>query len=98
MLNLRRDPLRMSHSDEDNDFDLVEEAYEYKINGNYPEGCTAYQKKSIRRKASKMILCGGEIFLTRKGGKVLVSTAILLIWLPMEFVSIASYCVLSHFN
>ena len=79
MLNLRRDPLRMSHSDEDNDFDLVEEAYEYKINGNYPEGCTANQKRSIRRKASKMILRGGEIFLARKErGKVLVSTAILL--------------------
>ena len=61
MLNLRRDPLRMSHSDEDNNFDLVEEAYEYKINSNYPEGCTAYQKRSIRRKASKMILRGGEI-------------------------------------
>ena len=80
MLNLRRDPLRMSHSDEYNDFDLVEEAYEYKINGNYPEGCTAYQKRSIRRKASKMILRGGEIFLARKERqKVLVSTAILLI-------------------
>ena len=47
MLNLRRDPLRIPHSDEDNDFDLVEEAYEYKINGNYPEGCTANQKRSI---------------------------------------------------
>ena len=33
-----------------------------------------------RRKASKMILRGGEIFLARKErGKVLVSTAILLI-------------------
>ena len=58
-----------SYSDEN--FDLVEEAYEYKINGNYPEGCKANQKRSIRTKASKMILC---IFLARKQkGKVLVS-------------------------
>ena len=78
MLNVesyRPDPLTMSHSDDDNDFDLVEEAYEYKINGNYPEGCTANQKRSIRRKAATLILRNGEIFLTRKErGKVLVSS------------------------
>ena len=54
----------------------------------------ANQKRSIRRKASKIILCGGEIFLARKErGKVLVS--ILLIIILMEF--FISYCVLSHF-
>ena len=55
----------MSQREED-DFDLIEEAYRYKVNGNYPQECTAYQKRSIRRKASQMIMRDGEIFLTRR--------------------------------
>lgn len=53
-------------SSEDEDFDLIVHTYVYKNDGVYPEGCTANHKQSIRRKASKMILRNGEIFLTRK--------------------------------
>ena len=66
----------MSRSRDDKEFDLVVETYiyAYKINGSYPEGCKATRKRSIRRKASKMILRGSEIFLSRnENGKALVS-------------------------
>ena len=64
----------MSCSRDDKEFDLVEEIYAFKINGSYPEGCKATRKRSIRRKASKMILRGSEIFLSRnENGKALVS-------------------------
>ena len=55
----------MSHCEED-DFDLIEEAYRYKVNGNYPQECTAYQKRSVRRKASQMILRDGRDFFDKK--------------------------------
>lgn len=55
-----------SASVSEDDFDLIEQAYAYKSSGSYPEGCTANQKRSIRRKASMMILRNGEIFLKRK--------------------------------
>ena len=66
----------MSRSRDDKEFDLVVETYiyAYKINGSYPEGCKATRNRSIRRKASKMILRGSEIFLSRnENGKALVS-------------------------
>ena len=54
---------------EDEDFDLIAHTYVYKNDGVYPEGCTANHKRSIRRKASKMILQNGEIFHKKREGE-----------------------------
>ena len=32
----------------------LEQAYDYKVNGKYPEGCALNKKRSIRRKADKI--------------------------------------------
>ena len=42
----------MSNESESED-DLLELAYDYKLNGSYPEGCTLNKKRSIRRKADR---------------------------------------------
>ena len=41
--------LYMSSESESED-DLLEQAYDYKVNGRYPEGCTLNKKRSIRGK------------------------------------------------
>lgn len=41
---------------------LIELAYSYKVNGKYPEGCNANNKRSIRGKAEK----NGEWWTKRK--------------------------------
>ena len=38
-------------SESESEDDLLEQAYGYKVNGRYPEGCTLNKKRSIRRKA-----------------------------------------------
>jgi len=43
----------------DENMDLVEQAYSYKVHGTYPDGCTGIQKHSIRRKAAAMVLSSG---------------------------------------
>ena len=45
----------MSSKSESED-DLLEQAYDCKVNGRYPEGCTLNKKRSIRRKADKIVL------------------------------------------
>ena len=46
--------------------DLLEQAYGYKVNETYPEGCTLNKKRSIRRKAEKLVLVNGEVRLKKK--------------------------------
>ena len=53
-------------SESESDDDLLEQAYGYKFNGTYPEGCTLNKKRSIRRKAEKLVLVNGEVRLKKK--------------------------------
>ena len=53
-------------SESESDDDLLEQAYGYKVNGTYPEGCTLNKKRSIRRKAEKLVLVDGEVRLKKK--------------------------------
>lgn len=53
--------------------DLIEQAFIYKTKGGYPDDCSANRKKSIRRKASQLILRKGEIYVDKKErGKLVV--------------------------
>ena len=61
----------MSSGDED--FDLTAHAYVYKNDGVYPEGCTANHKRSIRRKASKMIAKWRDFFDKKREGEAYVA-------------------------
>ena len=53
-------------SESESDKNLLEQAYGYKVNGTYPEGCTLNKKRSIRRKAEKLVLVNGEVHLKKK--------------------------------
>ena len=55
----------MSNESESED-DLLELAYDYKLNGSYTEGCTLNKKRSIRRKADTISIQNGEAFMTKK--------------------------------
>ena len=51
------------------DVDLFEAAVSYLREREYPEGATVNQKRVIRKKAAKMMLMDGEVFM-RKGEQV----------------------------
>ncbi|KAL5493883.1 hypothetical protein EMCRGX_G015118 [Ephydatia muelleri] len=53
-------------SESESDDDLLEQAYGYKVNGTYPEGCTLNKQRSIRRKAKKLVLVNGDVRLKKK--------------------------------
>ena len=53
-------------SESESDDDLLEQAYGYKVYGTYPEGCTLNKKRTIRRKAEKLVLVNGEVRLKKK--------------------------------
>ena len=50
-------------SESESDDDLFEQAYGYKVNGTYPEGCTLNKKRSI---AEKLVLVNGKVRLKKK--------------------------------
>ncbi len=52
--------------DEEFGGDLVELAYQYVTNGTYPEGCSDGKKRSVRWKAKKFEVIGGELFYKHK--------------------------------
>ena len=54
--------------DEEGDIVLVEKAYLYITKGNYPEGTTKNEKRSIRRKAERLTDRNGEIYYKKRGG------------------------------
>ena len=74
----------MSNESESED-DLLELAYDYKLNGSYPEGCTLNKKRSIRRKADTIFVQNGEAFMTKKteGRNVVGYKLILLVFWPI---------------
>ena len=51
------------------DVDLFEAAVSYLREREYPEGATVNQKRVIKKKAAKMMLMDGEVFM-RKGEQV----------------------------
>ena len=53
-------------SESESEDDLIEQAYDYKVNGKYPEGCTLNNKRSIRRKADKIVLQNGDVCMKKK--------------------------------
>ena len=53
-------------SESESDDHLLEQAYGYKVNRTYAEGCTLNKKRSIRRKAKKLVLVNGEVRLKKK--------------------------------
>ena len=55
----------MSDHDSDED-DLLEQAYIFRTTGKYPEGCTTNKKRSIRRKAEKLVLRNGGLYKRQK--------------------------------
>ena len=48
-------------SESESEDNLLEQAYDYKVNGRYPEGCMHMlnKKRSIRRKADNIVLQNG---------------------------------------
>ena len=60
-----------SNMDEDEQRDLLDEAYLYITEGCYPDGCGADQKRTIRRKAKEFTVnTNGELFYRKKGKKI----------------------------
>ena len=57
---------KMSEAGTDDEGDTLELAYSYKVNGKYPPGCDVNKKRSIRRKAEKIVLKNGEAWTKRK--------------------------------
>lgn len=53
-----------ARQDED---DLLDAAAVYAIDNVYPEGCTANRKRIIRKKAAKLVIENGEVFVKKKG-------------------------------
>ena len=56
----------MSEAGTDDEGNTLELAYSYKVNGKYPPGCDVNKKRSIRRKAEKIIVKNGEAWTKRK--------------------------------
>ncbi|KAL5500624.1 hypothetical protein EMCRGX_G012215 [Ephydatia muelleri] len=56
----------MSEAGTDDEGDTLELAYSYEVNGKYPPGCDVNKKRSIRRKAEKIIVKNGEAWTKRK--------------------------------
>ena len=48
-------------SESESEDDLLAQAYDYKVNGKYAEGCKLNKKRSIRRKADKIVLQNAEV-------------------------------------
>ena len=46
----------------------VERAYAYLTKGEYPEGATKNEKRSIRRKAEQLKEENGELYYKKRGG------------------------------
>ena len=66
----------MSEAGTDDEGDTLELAYSYKVNGKYPPECDVNKKRSIRRKAEKIIVKNGEAWTKRKmNGTTKVSVA-----------------------
>ena len=60
----------LSNVDEEEQGDLLDEAYLYITEGRYPDGCGADRKRAIRRKAKKFTVnSNGELFYKNKKGK-----------------------------
>ena len=53
----------------DSDLKLVEHAFLYLTDKTYPSECTKNEKRSIRRKADKLVIVSGELFYKKKDGK-----------------------------
>ena len=52
----------------DSDLKLVEHAFLYLNEKTYPPDCTKNEKRSIRRKAEKLVVVNGELFCKKKDG------------------------------
>jgi hypothetical protein len=52
----------------DSDLKLVESAYQYITDKTYPPGSTKNEKRSIRRKADKLVVVNGELLYRKKDG------------------------------
>ena len=50
--------------------DLVQEAYIYLTERRYPPGSADSRKRSIRKKAGKLVVHDGEIFFKKRKGRV----------------------------
>ena len=57
--------------DEETSFSLLDAAIDFKLKGFYPEGLSADQKRSVRRKAKTISVEHGEAFILKKKGKVI---------------------------
>ena len=49
---------------------LLDAAAVYAIEKHYPDGCMANRKRIIRKKAAKLVIINGEVFVKKKAGKV----------------------------
>ncbi len=54
----------------DSDLKLVENACIYLTSGEYPPSCSKNEKRSIRRKADKLVVRSGEVFYKKRGIEV----------------------------
>ena len=62
------------------DFGLVERAVVFLLDKSYPDGCSNNEKRSIRRKAKKLVSRSGEVYYLksktdRNGKKVRLSSS-----------------------
>ena len=76
----RKQPSSQAQIDDretDSDLKLVEHAFLYLTDKTYPPGCTKNEKRSIRRKAEKLVIVSGELFYKKKdGNEVRIATGI----------------------
>ena len=62
-------------ADVDRDPDpILDLAIEYAIKRTYPEGLSKERKRAVRKRAAKLVVDKGEVFLKRKGRLVKVVT------------------------
>ena len=57
-----------AENETDSDLKLVENAYQYITDKTYPPGSTKNEKRSIRRKAEKLVVVKGELLYRKKDG------------------------------
>ena len=57
-----------TENETDSDLKLVERAYQYITDKTYPPGSTKNEKRSIRRKAEKLVVVKGELLYRKKDG------------------------------
>ena len=55
-----------SSVESDNEVDLVDAVYLYLTEGIYPNKCSSFRKRSIRKKSKKFIIKDGVLFFKKK--------------------------------